>query len=268
MNKPGAYLRSAEAARRFGVSGKALRLYEARGLIRAERTIAGWRVYGPEQIARLHQIIALKGFGFPLSRIAELLSGGLADLPTFLALHEEMLLQEAKRIDTALRLLSTARLKLARHGDLSSDDLMNLTKETTMIDNRNEEAAAIYQEIAARHFTSADQATLAANGFQGMGKPDDDWAALHEQATRLMNEGDPRSPAAMDLARRWMGKVFEATGGDPALTRKMKAVAREAGAHPTFTAASNGGNALMDFVSEAYGAAIAAGIMPKPDDAA
>ena len=57
MTKTGAYLRSAEAARRFGVSGKTLRLYEAHGLLRAERTLAGWRVYGPEQIARLHQII-------------------------------------------------------------------------------------------------------------------------------------------------------------------------------------------------------------------
>lgn len=57
----GPYRRSAEVARRLGVSGKALRLYEARGLVRAGRTAAGWRVYGPEQIARRHPILALKG---------------------------------------------------------------------------------------------------------------------------------------------------------------------------------------------------------------
>jgi DNA-binding transcriptional MerR regulator len=268
MTKTGAYLRSAEAARRFGVSGKALRLYETHGLLRAERTIAGWRVYGPEQIARLHQIIALKSFGFPLSRIAQLLSGGLSDLAIFLALHEDVLRQEAKRVDVALRLLSAARLKLARHGDLSSDDLMNLTKETTMTDKRTEDLSAAYQAIATKHLTSADQATLAANGYQGMDKPDIDWTLLHQEATRLMKTGDPRSPVAMDLARRWMGKVFEATGGDPALTRKVRAVAREANDHPAFTSVSNTGNELMDFVSEAYGAAISAGIMPSPDGAA
>ena len=91
------------------MSGKALRLYEAQGLLRAERTPAGWRVYGPDQIARLHQVIALKSFGFPLSRIAELLSGGLPDLASFLELHEQVLHQEAKRVDRALRLLSAAR---------------------------------------------------------------------------------------------------------------------------------------------------------------
>lgn len=249
------------------MSGKALRLYEAHGLIKAERTRAGWRVYGPEQIARLHQVIALKSFGFPLSRIAQLLAGGLPDLATFLQLHEQVLRQEAERVDRALRLLSAARAKLAKHGGLSSDDLMNLTKETAMTDKRNDDLAAAYETIAARHFSPADQAILTANGYGGMGKPDADWSALGEEAARLMKIGDPNSPEAMDLARRWMGKVFEATGGDPALTRKMRIVARETHEQPAFAAASSSANGMMDFVSEAYGAAIAAGIMPKPEDA-
>ncbi len=43
-----------------------------------------------------------------------------------------MLRQEAKRVDEALRLLSAARVKLSKGGDLSSDDLINLAKETAM----------------------------------------------------------------------------------------------------------------------------------------
>lgn len=244
-----------------------MRLYEAHGLLQAERTPAGWRVYGPEQIARLHQVIALKSFGFPLSRIAELLSGGLADLATFLELHEHVLRREAKRVDRALRLLLAARARLAEHGGLSSDDLMNLTKETAMTDKRNDDLAAAYEAVAARHLTPVDQATLVANGYGGMDKPDADWNALGEEAARLMKTTDPRSVEAMDLARRWMGKVFEATGGDPALTRKMRTVARETHEQPAFAATSSASNDIMDFVSQAYGAAIAAGIMPRPDDA-
>jgi DNA-binding transcriptional MerR regulator len=263
----GPYLRSAEVARRLGVSGKALRLYETHGLLRAERTPAGWRVYGPEQIGRLHQVIALKSFGFPLSRIAELLSGGLPDLATFLELHEQMLRREAKRVGRALRLLSAARAKLSEHGGLSSDDLMNLTKEIAMTDKHTDLAAA-YQAVAARHFSPTDQATLTANGYGGMDKADADWEALHSEATRLMKSGDPFSPEAMDLARRWMSKVFEATGGDAVLTRKMRSVARETLEQPDFAAASSSSTGLMDFVAQAYGAAIAAGIMPRPDEAA
>jgi DNA-binding transcriptional MerR regulator len=243
-----------------------LRLYEAHGLVSAERTAAGWRAYGPDQISCLHQVIALKSFGFSLSRIAELLAGGLPDLATFLELHEQVMRQEAKRVGEALRLLAAARAKLAQQGGLSSDELMNLTKETAMTDKRTDDLSAAYEAVAAKHFSAADQATLDASGYRGMCQPDTDWEALHEEATRLMKTGNPRSPEAMDLARRWMEKVFEATGGDPALTKKMKAVARETHQQPAFAAVSSSSNEVMDFVSQAYGAAIAAGVMPKPDE--
>jgi DNA-binding transcriptional MerR regulator len=264
LAKAGPYLRCAAAARRLGVTAKALRVYEAHGLVRAERTAAGWRVYGPDQIARLHQVIALKSFGFPLSRIAELLSGGMPDLATFLEWHEQVLCQEAERIDRARRLLGTARLKLARGDGLSLDDLMTLSKETTMTENRTENLAATYAAVASKHFTAADQAILTANGYRGMDKPDADWDVLGQEAARLMKTVDPASAEAMDLARRWMGKVFEATSGDPALTEKMRTVARELNRHPDFAAASNSSNEITDFITKAYGAAIAAGILPKP----
>ena len=42
MNSSAQFLNPAEAARRLGVSVKALRLYEQRGLIAPARTAAGW----------------------------------------------------------------------------------------------------------------------------------------------------------------------------------------------------------------------------------
>jgi len=69
------YLSTAETAAALGVTPRALRLYEARGLVRPLRTDAGWRAYGPEQVARLHQILALKRLGLPLRAIGELLAG-------------------------------------------------------------------------------------------------------------------------------------------------------------------------------------------------
>lgn len=42
-----AFLNPSEAARRLGISIKALRLYEQRGLITPKRTAAGWRATVP-----------------------------------------------------------------------------------------------------------------------------------------------------------------------------------------------------------------------------
>jgi len=54
------FLNASEAARRLGVSVKALRLYEERGLVAPLRTAAGWRAYGPEEMVRLAELAALR----------------------------------------------------------------------------------------------------------------------------------------------------------------------------------------------------------------
>ena len=51
------FLNSSAAARRLGVSAKALRLYEQHGLITPRRTAAGWRAYGAGEMARAAEIV-------------------------------------------------------------------------------------------------------------------------------------------------------------------------------------------------------------------
>ena len=53
-------LNASDAAKRLGVSTKALRLYEERGLIRPLRTEAGWRENKAEELARAAEIVALR----------------------------------------------------------------------------------------------------------------------------------------------------------------------------------------------------------------
>ncbi|QYE35792.1 MerR family transcriptional regulator [Polymorphobacter sp. PAMC 29334] len=45
-----------DVCRRTGLSARALRFYEARGLVGAQRSAAGQRRYGAAEVARLHQV--------------------------------------------------------------------------------------------------------------------------------------------------------------------------------------------------------------------
>ena len=101
-----------ETARRFGVSFKALRLYERHGLLKPLRSKSGWRTYGPDQIARLHQILALKRLGLPLARIAQVLAS--ADtLDAVLAVQEQALAQfRRSRTGRCCRIACSAAAKL------------------------------------------------------------------------------------------------------------------------------------------------------------
>ena len=65
-----------EFARRSGLSLKALRLYDARGLLPPARVDegSGYRFYAPEQLERAHAISLLRRLEMPLSTIADVLA--------------------------------------------------------------------------------------------------------------------------------------------------------------------------------------------------
>jgi len=58
----------AEVCERYGVSPRALRFYETKGLL-APRRINGTRVYNRDDRARLRRILRAKSLGMPLSEI-------------------------------------------------------------------------------------------------------------------------------------------------------------------------------------------------------
>jgi DNA-binding transcriptional MerR regulator len=225
----------AEAALRLGVSVKALRVYERRGMVTPLRTAAGWRVYGPVEIARLHQVLALKGLGLSLSQIAELLAGKSVALDGLLALQEEALAAHRRRLDRALALLRIARAKLKAGDVLSIDDLTALAKETAMSDPMtDQDAKALFEPLSQKHFTTEELAALKARNFgtEDQKNASDAWAKLATECKALMEKGDPTSPEAIDLADRWQAQVAKFTQGDPALAAKSAAMWKDAMADP------------------------------------
>lgn len=73
-------MRIGDFARLGNVSVRALRFYDATGLLRAMHIDpdSGYRHYGPGQLARLHEIRAFQDLGFSLAEIRELLRRDLS----------------------------------------------------------------------------------------------------------------------------------------------------------------------------------------------
>ena len=226
------HLSPAETARRLGISPKALRFYEARGLLAPIRSQSGWRTYGAKEIGTLHHILALKQLGLPLAQIAELLSRRPPALDRLLAAQERALSRECARLGRALSLVRDARAKLAHGTALSIDDLIQLTKETTMTTReQHEEMKAIFDPLVEKHFTEAERAELGVRAYD-QAEASRAWDGLMAEAKVLMAKGDPASPEAKDLARRWMAQVSLFTHGDAALAGKVKALWNDAMADP------------------------------------
>lgn len=224
------YRTAADTARRMGLTVRALRVYERHGLLRPGRTAAGWRVYGPEETARLHQVTALKRLGLTLSQIAALLKGRGLDLDPLLAAQEEALVDRKQRVDRAIGLVRRARERLARGETLPADDLVELTKETVMSDFK---PGPEFQALVDKHVDTDRVKEL----HPGDWTPEDQervgrqWAELIAEAERL-KDGDPSSPQAVALAERWMAMVGQFTKGDRQLTGQMTAMYDEAASDP------------------------------------
>jgi DNA-binding transcriptional MerR regulator len=125
-------LTAAECAARIGLTVRALRVYERYSLIAPKRTEKGWRLYGAAEIARLHEILALKQLGLSLVRIAQLLEGRANDLDRSLAMQEAALSAQQQRAARGLSLVAAARKRLRDGEDLSVAELVTLAKETHM----------------------------------------------------------------------------------------------------------------------------------------
>lgn len=126
------WLAANECARRIGITVRALRVYEQRGLIRPRRTEKGWRLYGADEIARLHEVLALKRLGLSLASIVALLQGKAIDLDRTLTLQSAALSEQRARAERGLALVEAARATLAAGRTLSIEDLIKLAKEANM----------------------------------------------------------------------------------------------------------------------------------------
>jgi len=201
-----------ETARRLGVTTKALRVYEREGLVVPRRAQSRWRLYGPAQIARLHQIIVLRDLGLSLSAIKTLV-GRHSRLRDVLRLQRESLESQQGKIRRAIALIDTAQRRLDEGRDLSLDDLAILTKETVVQHPTDNRAFAARMEALIAEDDPTGRASRAFDGIKEdveairaknaeAGKPD--LKAAMAEFRRLREAGDVNSEAAKAFVRRML----------------------------------------------------------------
>lgn len=110
----------AAAAAAAGLTPKAIRLYEARGLLApAERNPAGYRIYTQADLARLHFIAAARSLGLHLSQIGDILAAA-HDGQRPCSTARELLDQRIDEINDAVAELSALREAVAAARDTSA----------------------------------------------------------------------------------------------------------------------------------------------------
>jgi len=200
-------------AKASGLTVRALHHWDAQGLlVPAERTSAGYRRYGPGEVARLYRILALRRLGLSLEEIAGVLDREGPDLAGAVRAHlarvEQELAAHARLRARLVRILDA----LDRNGEPSLDQLIDTIEVMTMHE---------------RYYTPEQLEQLSrradALGEDGMREAEQDWADLLAEVDAERRKGtDPGAERMQELAGRWQALIERFTGGDPGLAASLK----------------------------------------------
>jgi DNA-binding transcriptional MerR regulator len=149
MEKP---LDIAEVARRTGLTSRALRFYEARGLLNPLRTHSGRRLYGSAALEQVSLILALKKAGLTLSQIQRLGSRKSLDLRRLVAAQLEAIEAKAAELAAARELLLSVKSRIDRGEPIDAATFCSLIRNGDAVME-----AESWKKVADRYFTPEEQ---------------------------------------------------------------------------------------------------------------
>jgi DNA-binding transcriptional MerR regulator len=206
-----------DVATRTGLTARALRFYEARGLVQPLRTANGRRHYGAGELAHLTAIVALKRAGFTLAAIQRLLAGRETNLGRLVAAQIAEVDARAAELTDTRALLANVMSRIDRGEPIDVATLCSLiSKGNTMMEHEN------WKTVSDRYL-SAEAKAYAAQALAKMPK-DFDQAAYSANWTDLTDRieialpMDPKSAQAQAFYVEWIALLAPFTGvANPAM---------------------------------------------------
>ena len=122
---------SGEIAKKAGVSQKAVRLYDEKGLLKpTDYSEGNYRLYDKEALAILEKIVALKKIGFSLEEIRDnILAGDAKDIKEALEIQKRSMEEKRYRLEMVIDAISRT---LAQEGPLDWDDVAGIVQSVTL----------------------------------------------------------------------------------------------------------------------------------------
>lgn len=191
-----------EVTRMTGLTSRALRFYEARGLLQPVRDSSGRRQYGAAQLEALHRIMAMKRAGLTLAQIQSMTTGPRPDLHSIVAAQIQVLEAREREVAAARELLASILSRIERSEPIDVATFCSLIRqgENAMSQVKLNALASQYmspeQNLAFKEAVQALPADFDAEAH------DKKWQALSARIKAALPL-NPASPAAQDFLDEW-----------------------------------------------------------------
>lgn len=189
-----------DVARCTGLTSRALRFYEARGLLQPLRTYSGRRLYGRGEIERIQQILALKRAGLSLAQIGKLTARGNMDLAAIVEAQLQVIEERKAELDEARTLLLSIKSRIDRGEPVDAETFCSLIREGDRIMQPED-----WKKVTDRYFSDEEKAHWAEHPPQGdfdQAEYSRKWADLGKRVQAAIPDG-PESAEAQTLYEEW-----------------------------------------------------------------
>jgi DNA-binding transcriptional MerR regulator len=205
-------LKVGELAKRTGLTVRTLHHYDSIGLLTpSARSDSGYRLYQRDDIARLHQIQALRRFGMSLAAIGTFLATPEAPFNQIIAQQIAALDRQIDQATLLRKQLSALQRQLDDGNQPELADWLTTLELMTMYD---------------KYFSKEELERLPL--YQQGSKHNKEWADLVAQVRALMDAGTPPdSVQAQRLSSHWMTMLERDTKADPDFARRLDAMMRD-----------------------------------------
>ena len=201
MDQSGEAIDIREVARRTGLTSRALRFYEARGLLKPLRTYSGRRLYGQGELERIQQILALKRAGLTLSQIGKLTARGSMDLGALVDAQLKVIEEREAELGEARSLLLSIKSRIDRGEPVDAATFCSLIRQGDKFMEAED-----WKKVTDRFFTKEELEHWAEHPPRVEGFDQEEysrkWAELGKRVEAAIPNG-PDSPEARALFDEW-----------------------------------------------------------------
>lgn len=210
----GGTLRAGQFAKLAGVSVRALHHYERLGLLRPQRSDAGYRLYSIRDLEVLEQIVVLRFLGVPLRQIGRLLRASPKQLVDSLRAQRGTLERKRQLIDQAIAAIGSLEAAVAS-GAPAEARLYKRIIEVIAMQDDSRAWTQQYDELVSKKIERLR--TLSPEALADLRR---DWAGLVAQIHEALTE-DPGSARAQTLGARW-SELLGQLMGQPVATSTLQ----------------------------------------------
>jgi DNA-binding transcriptional MerR regulator len=207
---PKAHWTVSQVARMAHVTVRTLHHYDDIGLlVPSGRSRSGYRLYGEDDLERLHQVLVYRELGFPLDGIATLLDEPALDRRAALLAQRDLLVKKARKTESVIRAVDRMLNAMERGQKMSTEELNQ--GFDALADDAPEDVKAQharYGEEAAERWSDTDAYKESARRTKQYRK--EDWEKIKAESEAIESDmagllvagADPAGEEAMAVAER------------------------------------------------------------------